>query len=122
MFTSYLKKAISIRDTFTNEKKENFYHGILLGLLGSKKEWYAVSNTESGDGYSDILVEMEDGIGCVIEVKYGERGTLDALCEAAIEQIDMRNYIERLEDDGVTTIYKYGIACFKKECRVICRV
>jgi hypothetical protein len=121
LFTSYLKSAISIRDTFTKGKKENFYHGILLGLLSSKEEWLTFSSLESGEGYCDILVEMEDGIGCVIEVKYGERSNLDNLCEAAMDQIDKMNYIERLQENGVTTIYKYGIACFKKECRVICR-
>lgn len=67
MFTSYLKNTISIRDTFTKEKKENFYHGILLGLLRNEEEWYIISNSESGDGYSDILVETKDEIGCIIE-------------------------------------------------------
>ncbi len=77
-FSDYLRKTISIRDTFVKKsKKENFYHGILLGLLGYKDTWIISSNEESGDGYSDILVRSEDEeIGIVIEVKYAENGKL----------------------------------------------
>jgi len=120
LFTSYLKSTISLRDTFTNENKSNFYHGVLLGLLGSEDNWYVRSNLESGGGYCDIMIEMEDGIGCVVEVKYGARDTLEALCRKALRQIDEMDYIEGLKEEGVTTIYKYAIACFKKECKVMC--
>ena len=89
-FTRYLQKTISIRDTYVQQaKKENFYHGMLLGLLSHMEEWLVFSNAESGEGYSDILVEIEEeGIGIVIEVKYGENGALDKACAEALKQIE----------------------------------
>ena len=74
---------------------------------------------ESGDGYSDILVEIEDrNIGFVIEVKYSDSGNLEAGCQDALKQIEETGYETRLEEDGMETIYRYGIACYKKKCRV----
>lgn len=120
-FRSYLKKTISIRDTFVRkEKKENFYHGILVGLLGYKDSWGVSSNKESGEGYSDILVEIEDeDIGIVIELKYADDGDLEAGCRKALAQIEANNYEERLHDLGMDNILKYGIACYKKRCKVM---
>ncbi len=119
--TSYLRKTISIRDTSTKkEMKENFYHGILLGLFGNMGGWKVRSNAESGDGYSDISVEVEDrDIGIIIELKYAEDEAFDLACKEALEQIHDRNYEEILIDDGMKTIYRYGIACYKKRCKVI---
>ncbi len=119
-FNAYLKKTISIRDTgVRKKKKENFYHGILLGLLSHREDWDVSSNMESGDGYSDILVEIEDrNIGFVIEVKYSDSGNLEAGCQDALKQIEETGYETRLEEDGMETIYRYGIACYKKKCRV----
>lgn len=118
-FTAYLKKTISVRDTAVQkDKKENFYHGILLGLLSFREDWDVSSNAESGTGYSDILVETEDGIGIVIEVKYAETGNLEAGCRDALKQIEEKDYEARLVEDGIETIRKYGIACWKKKCRV----
>ena len=120
-FNAYLKKTISIRDTHTKkEMKENFYHGILLGLFGNMDGWDVQSNAESGDGYSDISVEVEDrDIGIVIELKYAENAAFDNACKEALKQIRDRNYGEKLADDGMTTIRKYGIACYKRRCRVV---
>ncbi len=120
-FTSYLRKTISIRDTgVKKEMKENFYHGVLLGLFGNMDGWKVKSNVESGNGYSDILVEVEDrDIGIVIELKYAENAAFDIACKAALGQIHDRNYEDALVDDGMKTIYRYGIACYKKRCRVI---
>lgn len=120
MFSSYLKQTISIRDTFVRkEKKENFYHGILLGLLSSRRDWVLASNAESGEGYSDILVKIKAAsIGIVIELKYSESRNLEAACLHALEQIEQKNYAERLLDDGMTTILKYGIACRRQTCMV----
>ena len=120
-FLAYLKKTISIRDTFAKkEKKENFYHGILVGLFGYKDSWDISSNHESGDGYSDILVEIEDeDIGIVIEVKYADNGDLEAGCKEALEQIETHHYDEHFRDAGIETILKYGIACYKKRCMVV---
>jgi len=100
--------------------KENFYHGILLGLFAGMRGWKARSNAESGDGYSDISVKVEDKeIGIVIELKYAENAAFDSACEEALKQIYDNNYEEALIDDGMTTIYRYGIACYKRRCRVI---
>ena len=120
-FTSYLRKTISIRDTgVKKEMKENFYHGILLGLFGNMDGWKVKSNAESGDGYSDIGVEIEDrDIGIVIELKYAENAAFDFACKEALKQIHDRNYEETLVDDGMKTIYRYGIACYKKRCQVV---
>lgn len=120
-FNAYLKKTISIRDTnVKKEMKENFYHGILLGLFGSMDGWNVQSNAESGDGYSDISVEVEDReTGIVIELKYAENAAFDNACKEAIKQIRDRNYGEKLADDGMTTIRRYGIACYKRRCRVV---
>lgn len=120
-FNAYLKKTISIRDTnIKKDMKENFYHGILLGLLAGMREWYVKSNAEAGDGYSDITVEIYDNdIGIVIELKYAENASFDAACQEALRQIEEKNYAEILIDDGMKTIYKYGIACYKKRCRVV---
>ena len=119
--TEYLRRTISIRDTFVKKQlKENFYHGILLGILGSGDSWSVSSNKESGDGYSDILVETDDGeIGIILELKYAEDGNLDTACKKALEQIDTKRYEEVLIDEGVPNILKCGIAFYKKRCRVV---
>lgn len=120
-FQSFLKKTISIRDTSAKkEKKENFYHGILLGLFGDMEGWAVSSNAESGEGYSDILVEVEDReIGIVIELKNAENAGFEAACKRALQQIKDRGYEEALAEDGMKTIYRYGIACYKKRCKVM---
>ncbi len=120
-FHEYLEDMISIRDTNVRKgMKENFYHGLLLGILGNMDNWIVQSNAESGDGYSDISIEIRrKGVGIVIELKYAENAALEEACKEAVEQINKRNYEESLKNDGMTTIYKYGIACYKKRCKVI---
>ena len=124
IFTGYMRKTISIRDTFAQKPtKENFYHGLLLGILGFKENWSVMSNRESGDGFSDILIRIEDeDIGIVIEVKYADDGNLEAECERALQQIIDIRYIEALEQEGIHTILKYGIACYKKKCKVVMEI
>lgn len=118
-FTSYLKKTISIRDTFVRKNlKENFFHGMLLGILGMKEQWAVFSNRETGDGYSDIMIETEDDIGIIIEVKYAHDGNLDAGCEEALKQIEDTRYEDELREEGMQKILKYGIACYMKRCKV----
>ena len=120
-FQAYLRKTISLRDTFVKKNmKENFYHGILLGILGFKASWNVFSNRETGDGYSDLLITIPDeAIGIVIEMKYADDGNLDAACKKALEQIEGNHYEEELYDEGMDEILKYGIACYKKRCRVM---
>jgi len=140
IFTEYLRRTISIWDTAVRtEMKENFptgkattketkgqspsvcfYHGILLGILGVKTRWGISSNREMGEGYADILAEPDTGdMGIIIEVKYAHDGDLDAACKEALRQIEYTRYEDELEDDGVENILKYGIACYKKRCRVM---
>ncbi len=121
IFTKYLKRTISIRDTAVRtDMKENYYHGVLIGILGVKDRWGISSNREMGDGYADILAEPDTGdMGIIIEVKYAHDGDLDTACREALKQIEYTKYEDDLEDDGVENILKYGIACYKKRCRVI---
>lgn len=117
----YLWNSISIRDTFVaKERKEHFYHGILLGLLQYKTNWLVCSNAESGEGYSDILIEVpESRTGIVIEIKYAENDQLDRGCAEALAQIEDKKYDTRLKADGMKNIIRYGIACYRKHCRVM---
>ena len=121
IFTEYLRKTISIRDTAVRtDMKENFYHGVLLGILGVKTCWGISSNREMGEGYADILAEPDTGdMGIIIEVKYAHDGDLEGACKEALKQIEYTKYEDDLEDDGVENILKYGIACYKKRCRVM---
>ena len=121
LFGEYLWNTISIRDTaVAKEKKENFYHGILLGLLGYKANWLIKSNAELQTGYSDILVEVPNNrTGIVIELKYAGNGDLDAACAEALKQMEEKSYVDKLKQDGMRNFIKYGIACFKKDCRVV---
>lgn len=121
LLTAYMQKTISIRDTFVRKAfKENFYHGILLGILSYKSDWNVSSNRESGDGFSDILIEVGDSnIGIVIEVKYtDENGSLEKDCEEALKQIEEKRYTQVLEKEGIKQILKYGIAFQTKKCYV----
>ena len=118
-----MSRMISILDTKAPDAmKENFYHGLLLGLLrGSNPDWLIKPNRESGDGFSDILIEPEDpDAGIVIEVKYAkEMKDLDAACEVAMAQIKNKRYDEALRDEGRCDILAYGIAFCRKRCRVV---
>lgn len=122
LFEGYLKKTISIRGTFVEKSlKENFYHGILLGILGVKEDWGVFSNRETGDGYSDIMIETEDSeMGIIIEIKYAGDGNLLNACEKALKQVEETKYEETLLENGVEKILKYGIACYMKHCKVMC--
>lgn len=116
-------RMISILDTKSpDDMKENFYHGLLLGLLrGSNPDWLIRSNRESGDGFSDILIKPENpDLGIVIEVKYAkEFKGLDVACDAAMAQIKQKRYDETLRDEGRCDILAYGIAFCRKRCRVV---
>lgn len=121
IFTEYMKKTLSVRDTFARKPaKENFYHGILLGIISYKSGWLVRSNRDAGNGYSDIMIETEDPEkGIILEVKYAQDGEEEAACLGALQQIEDKNYAEALEQEGITRILKYGIACNIKRCRVM---
>ena len=120
--TEYMGKTISIRDSFAKSIRENFYHGVLIGILGSQGAWKATSNKESGDGFSDILIEVNEDdlrIGMVLELKYSKtENALDKECDDALQQIEDKNYDQELREKGYTKILKYGIAFYHKKCRV----
>ena len=119
MLHDYLWESISVRDTAVRRNmKENFYHGMLLGLLRSQGSWLVKSNAETGEGYSDISIQTPDRSGIVIELKYADDGNLEAACSEALKQIEEKKYAEGLRRRGTKKIIKYGIAFCEKECLV----
>ena len=119
MLHDYLWDSISVRDTAVRSSmKENFYHGMLLGLLQSQGSWIVRSNAEAGVGYSDISIATPERVGIVIELKYAEDGNLEKSCAAALAQIEEKKYAEGLQRRGVKKILKYGIAFWEKDCMV----
>lgn len=123
ILTEYMTKTISIRDNFVKTVKENFYHGLLIGILGFADDWSVYSNRESGNGFSDIIIEAgydDDAFGIVMELKWSDdEKSLDQNCRDALEQIDTRQYTQELRNDGYQKILKYGIAFYRKKCRVM---
>lgn len=117
----YLWDVISVRDSASRkEYKENFYHGMILGLLQYEDDWHVFSNMESGVGYSDILIETRKRTGVVIELKYADsEAALSKACEEALRQIEEKRYEDRLKKDGMKEIIKFGIGCYRKLCRVV---
>ena len=115
---------ISVLDAKAREKqKENFYHGLLLGLLRNASDWKILSNAEAGEGFSDILIEprRKPNMGIVIEIKYAATFQgLGEACAKAMEQIKARRYGERLRNEGREDILAYGIAFHKKRCKAVC--
>ncbi len=120
MLGDYLWDSISVRDTAVRRNmKENFYHGMLLGLLRSQGSWLVKSNAETGEGYSDISIQTPERLGIVIELKYADDGNLEKACGEALEQIEEKKYAEGLKRRGMKKIIKYGIAFCEKECMVV---
>lgn len=124
LFTEYMSKTISIRDTFVRKPtKENFYHGLLLGILSFKDDWIITSNRESGDGFSDIMIRADDrDTGILIEVKYAEDGDEARACRQALSQMTEKNYEAYFKQVGLMKIMKYAIACNRKTCKVLLEV
>ena len=120
MLSDYLWDSISVRDTAVRRNmKENFYHGMLLGLLQNQDSWLVKSNAETGEGYSDISIQTPDRVGIVIELKYADDGNLETACREALEQIEERKYAQGLKRRRMKKIIKYGIAFCEKECMVV---
>ena len=122
LLIEYMGKTISVRDNFARSLHENFYHGLMIGILGFRRDWEILSNRESGDGFSDILIKtkgQESRVGIVIELKYSENEkSLDKDCQDALQQIEDRNYAQELRNQGYQKILKYGIAFYHKKCCV----
>ena len=122
LLTEYMGKTISVRDNFARSLHENFYHGLMIGIFGFRRDWEILSNRESGDGFSDILIKtkcQENPIGIVIELKYSENEkSLDKDCRDALQQIEDRDYGQELRNQGYQKILKYGIAFYHKKCCV----
>ena len=120
--TMFLGETISVMDTKArNEEKEIFYHGILIGILKNCSSWAVKSNKESGDGFADILVKPKNpDAGIIMELKYARSfGDLDKACERALEQIKDRRYDQEFREEGRNDILAYGIAFYKKRCKVV---
>ena len=119
MLGDYLWDSISVRDTAVRRnRKENFYHGMLLGLLRSQDSWLVKSNAETGEGYSDISIQTPERVGIVIELKYADDGNLERACAQALGQIEEKKYDEGLKRRSMKKIIRYGIAFCEKECMV----
>ena len=120
MLGDYLWDSISVRDTAVRRNmKENFYHGMLLGLLQNQDSWLVKSNAETGEGYSDITIQTPERTGIVIELRYADDGNLEKACAEALEQIEEKKYAQGLKRWGTKKILKYGIAFYEKECMVV---
>ena len=120
MLHDYLWDSISVRDAAVRmNMKENFYHGMVLGLLQSQENWLVQSNAEMGEGYSDISICKPERTGIVIELKYADDGKLESACTNALKQIEERKYSIGLERKGMKKIIKYGMAFCGKECMVV---
>ena len=120
MLHDYLWDSISIRDSAVRKgMKENFYHGMLLGLLQSQGTWSIQSNAETGEGYSDISIRTPERVGIIIEIKYAHNGNLENACAEALSQIEEKKYAVGLQRRGMKKVLKYGIAFCEKECMVV---
>ena len=120
MLSDYLWDSISVKDTAVRRNmKENFYHGMMLGLLQNQDSWLVKSNAETGEGYSDISIQTPERTGIVIELKYAEDGNMEKACSEALKQIEEKKYAEGLKRRGMKKIIKYGIAFYEKACMVV---
>ena len=120
MLGDYLWDSIRVRDTAVRTNmKENFYHGMLLGLLRSQGNWLVKSNAETGEGYSDISIQTPERTGIIIELKYANNGNLKTACTEGLKQIEEKKYTESLKRQGMKKIIQYGIAFWEKECMVV---
>ena len=121
VLNGFMAESISIRDTFVKKPmKENFYHGMLLGLLKAEGKWNVRSNAESGAGYTDIkIIIPAKKTGCIFEVKYAENGRFDYACRNAMKQIEDDGYVTSLKQEGMQVVHKFGIACYQKTCKVM---
>ena len=115
-----LSNTISVFDTKAPEK-ENSYHTFLAGMLTGNTDWVVKSNVEAGEGFADIIIKPQNpDDGIIFELKYSrEASGLDKACERAIKQIQDRRYSEYLKNDGRHNMTLYGIAFYKKRCKVV---
>lgn len=119
-FEEYIKQ--DLRESISYyDKKEDFYHGFLLGLLSSLEDYEILSNRESGNGRPDILLKPYDEKkpAVILELKYAEKFTqMEEKCKEALNQIDEKGYADGLTNEGYEKILKYGICFCQKSCRV----
>ena len=94
---------------------ENFYHGLMLGLCATMEQYMVTSNRESGEGRYDICLRPRTGDlpGVLIELKAGKdssEAALKELAQAALQQIEDRQYDMEMRSYGIRSIFKYGVA------------
>lgn len=117
-----LSNTISVFDTKAPEmEKENSYHTFLAGMLTGNTDWVVKSNVEAGEGFADIIIKPQNpNDGIIFELMYSKEASgLDKACERAIKQIRDRRYLEYLKNDGRHNMIFYGIAFYKKRCKVV---
>jgi len=117
-----LSNTISVFDTKAPEmEKENSYHTFLAGMLTGNTDWVVKSNVEAGEGFADIIIKPQNpNDGIIFELMYSKEASgLDKACERAIKQIRDRRYLEYLKNDGHHNMIFYGIAFYKKRCKVV---
>mgnify|MGYP004596353357 FL=1 len=116
-----LDNTISIFDTKSHDgKKEYAYHMFLTGVLSTNRNWIVKSNLESGDGFADLIIETDNyNSGIVVEIKHSlTYESMNDSCLEAINQIKDKRYDTYLRNEGRNDILIYGIAFFKKRCKV----
>lgn len=104
--------------------REDYYHGFLAGLLKMMDGYTIKSNRESGYGRSDLLMLSApyDGIAVILELKVADTyALLEEKADEALRQIEEKRYDAELRLEGYHTFIKYGVAFYKKLCRVICK-
>ena len=135
-FKKYLKEILlentGIFDV-SGTYKEQFYHGLMLGLiLTLKNEYEITSNNFAGKGRYDLLLKpkniLEGKEGIIIELKIINEvknlndnkihEKLEKECEVALKQIDEKEYSSVLKNAGVEKLLKIGIAFMGKEFEV----
>lgn len=117
-----LSNTISVFDTKAPEmEKENSYHTFLAGMLTGNTDWVVKSNVEAGEGFADIIIKPQNpDDGIIFELKCSKEASgLDKACERVIKQIRDRRYLEYLKNDGRHNMIFYGIAFYKKRCKVV---
>ena len=107
--------------------QENYYHGLLLGMsVIFSADYYPLSNRESGEGRFDIQLTPRDASlpGIIIEIKAARNASVEKLQELAkiaLEQIESKHYDAELQRQGISMIYKYGIAFSGKNVEICSR-
>lgn len=101
---------------------ESYYHGFLAGLLKVAGNYQILSNRESGEGRTDLVMREPKfrGKAVIIEIKLAKTfGEMEDKCREALAQIEEKKYEEGLRQEGCREVLKYGICFYRKGCIVM---